>query len=81
MTDKFDRATEIGDALREDAIQAQRRRANLDGKTAADSAFECSLCDEPIPEARRQALPGVHTCIDCQELIERSFMFTDLGET
>jgi RNA polymerase-binding transcription factor DksA len=29
------------------------------------SAF-CDECGEPIPEARRNALPGVRTCISCQ---------------
>lgn len=27
---------------------------------------ECVECGEPIPEARRKALPGAHTCVDCQ---------------
>jgi phage/conjugal plasmid C-4 type zinc finger TraR family protein len=31
-----------------------------------DSRETCATCDEPIPEARRQALPGVKLCIDCQ---------------
>jgi len=26
----------------------------------------CLECGEEIPEARRRALPGVRTCIDCQ---------------
>ena len=70
MTDVFDRATEIEEATREDALDRQRRRAGLSGKTTDDSATVCSECEEPIPEARRQALPGVQTCVDCQSLIE-----------
>jgi phage/conjugal plasmid C-4 type zinc finger TraR family protein len=31
-----------------------------------ESLAHCAECDEPIPEARRQALPGVKLCIDCQ---------------
>jgi phage/conjugal plasmid C-4 type zinc finger TraR family protein len=31
-----------------------------------DSRATCAACDEPIPEARRAALPGVKLCIDCQ---------------
>jgi phage/conjugal plasmid C-4 type zinc finger TraR family protein len=31
-----------------------------------ESLTHCAECDEPIPEARRQALPGVKLCIDCQ---------------
>ena len=31
------------------------------------SLTHCAECEEPIPEARRQALPGVKLCIDCQQ--------------
>ncbi|HEV8407841.1 MAG TPA: DksA/TraR family C4-type zinc finger protein [Sphingomicrobium sp.] len=30
------------------------------------SALECDDCGEPIPKKRREALPGVRTCIACQ---------------
>ena len=30
------------------------------------SAEECDDCGEPIPLKRREALPGVRTCIACQ---------------
>ena len=30
----------------------------------------CWACEQAIPEARRKALPGVSTCIDCQQDIE-----------
>ncbi|MCB1833795.1 MAG: TraR/DksA C4-type zinc finger protein, partial [Geminicoccaceae bacterium] len=26
----------------------------------------CIECEEPIPQARREALPGVRLCITCQ---------------
>ncbi|MEL6450773.1 MAG: DksA/TraR family C4-type zinc finger protein [Pseudomonadota bacterium] len=29
------------------------------------SLTHCAECEEPIPEARRQALPGVKLCVDC----------------
>ena len=32
-----------------------------------DSLTHCAECDEPIPEKRRIALPGVKLCIDCQQ--------------
>ncbi len=32
-----------------------------------ESAEFCVECEEPIPEARRVALPGVKLCIDCQQ--------------
>ncbi|MBK8961390.1 MAG: DksA/TraR family C4-type zinc finger protein [Proteobacteria bacterium] len=28
---------------------------------------DCEDCGEPIPEARRQAVPGVRRCVACQE--------------
>lgn len=30
-----------------------------------ESLTHCADCDEPIPEARRLAIPGVKLCIDC----------------
>ena len=32
---------------------------------------ECEECGEPIPEARRRALPGARTCVACQSLLDR----------
>lgn len=32
-----------------------------------ESLSQCAECDEDIPEARRQAIPGVKLCIDCQQ--------------
>ena len=71
MTDVFDRAQEREEADRADALAAQARRAGLAGKTVADSAHDCYLCDEPIPEARRLYVPGVQTCVDCQNDLEK----------
>lgn len=31
------------------------------------SRSHCVECEEPIPEARRKAIPGVTLCIDCQQ--------------
>ncbi|TDL76237.1 DksA/TraR family C4-type zinc finger protein [Palleronia sediminis] len=31
-----------------------------------ESATHCAECDEPIPQARRAAVPGVKLCRDCQ---------------
>jgi phage/conjugal plasmid C-4 type zinc finger TraR family protein len=70
VTDIYDRATIAEENARSDALDKQRRRAGLDGKTSDDSATVCSECEEPIPDARRQAVPGVQTCIDCQSALE-----------
>lgn len=44
-------------------LERMRARSGPTGESAAD----CVDCGEPIPEARRKALPGVKLCIDCQE--------------
>ncbi len=44
-----------------DAVQAARTRM-----PRGESAEFCDLCGEEIPEKRRQALPGVRTCVACQ---------------
>lgn len=41
-------------------LQAARQAA------AGASAEICAECDEPIPEARRKAIPGVRLCVACQ---------------
>ncbi|SEL10798.1 transcriptional regulator, TraR/DksA family [Roseovarius azorensis] len=38
-----------------------------------ESLTHCAECGEPIPEARRAALPGVKLCIDCQQERDRAF--------
>ena len=32
-----------------------------------ESLYECEECGDPIPEARRKAIPGVRSCIACQQ--------------
>lgn len=72
MTDIFDRATELEEQQREDALAEQARRAGLAGKTVADSATHCGACGHRIPQARRKAIPGVQTCVVCQADLERA---------
>lgn len=42
-----------------------------------DSLSHCAQCEEPIPEARRKALPGVKLCVDC--VAERDARFERRG--
>ena len=37
------------------------------------SRTHCIDCEEPIPEARRRAVPGVTLCIDCQQERDQAF--------
>jgi len=50
------------DATIEDAVQ--RARSEL---PRGESLAECEECGADIPEARRQAVPGVRLCVQCQE--------------
>ena len=50
------------DATVEDAVERAR------GQLPQGESLECcEECDAAIPEARRQAVPGVRLCIGCQE--------------
>ena len=48
----------------------ERHISNARSRIAAPSRFLCEICDAPIPEARRIALPGVAFCVTCQEVTE-----------
>lgn len=56
------------DSTVEDAISEARQRMQGHGP----SLEYCEECDEPIPEARREAVPGVRLCIQCQSERDRS---------
>ncbi|TDK65992.1 TraR/DksA C4-type zinc finger protein [Sapientia aquatica] len=73
MSDPLDIASEREQFIRQLALDTQRQRSHTAGKTAADSAEFCTVdeCGAPIPEARRQAVPGCRHCVDCQQRLER----------
>jgi phage/conjugal plasmid C-4 type zinc finger TraR family protein len=59
---------------REGAVQEQIDDTVTDGVLRAksrlpqgESATHCRECGAAIPEARREALPGVQLCVPCQE--------------
>ena len=72
MTDIFDRASEVEEIQRLDALDMQTRRAGMQYKTIDDSALLCAICEMAIPDPRRVAVPGVQTCIACQCEIEQT---------
>jgi phage/conjugal plasmid C-4 type zinc finger TraR family protein len=55
------------DATVKDAIR--RARAQL---PKGPSLSHCEECEAPIPEARRQALPGVRLCVHCQQALDQA---------
>ena len=51
----------------EASIEDELTRMKLRGRLpSAPSRSHCAECEEAIPEARRQALPGVQLCVDCR---------------
>lgn len=51
------------DATVDDAVRRARSRL-----PQGPGLRNCQECEAPIPEARRQAVPGVRLCVRCQEL-------------
>ena len=54
------------DATVESAVQLAKSRL-----PSGESLTHCEECEEEIPEARRNALPGVRCCVKCQSELER----------
>lgn len=58
---------QISDGIADEVARVRRRLLQ-----SRESAFECEECGEPIPEARRLAIPGVRLCVSCQAEADRS---------
>ncbi len=54
-----------------DELARLKSRKSLVG----ESLTHCAECEEPIPQARRDALPGVKLCIDCVRERDRKVEF------
>ena len=55
------------DASVEDAIKQARSRL-----PAGEGLTHCEVCAKTIPEARRNAVPGVRLCVACQTEIDKT---------
>lgn len=64
--DKADIANDYIEWRLDQVLEARKRNP----PSALMSRAICKQCDEPIPAARRKALPGVQLCIECQLLME-----------
>ena len=53
---------QIEASISDELARMKARRA-----PTGESLTHCAECEEPIPEARREALPGVKLCIDCMQ--------------
>ena len=61
------------DASVADAVKLARSRL-----PEGESLKHCEMCEEPIPEARRKAVPGVRLCLACQAAVEKQQRTPDL---
>jgi phage/conjugal plasmid C-4 type zinc finger TraR family protein len=51
---------QIEASISDELARMQARKAPV-----GESLTHCAECEEPIPEARREAIPGVKLCVDC----------------
>ncbi|MCB4379206.1 DksA/TraR family C4-type zinc finger protein [Synechococcus sp. MU1644] len=49
----------------EASISDELARMQARKTPVGESLTHCAECDEPIPEARRIAVPGVKLCVEC----------------
>lgn len=66
--DDIDRATAHAARMLDAQLAHQLGKSRGQG----ESAYICDECDSPIPEARRQAIPGVRLCAPCKGRQERA---------
>jgi phage/conjugal plasmid C-4 type zinc finger TraR family protein len=61
---------QIDDSIDDAIRRAREQLGHGPGRT------HCEDCGEPIPEARRQAVPGVRLCVPCQAEADRHAVAT-----
>lgn len=55
------------------SVQDELARMQAGKTPVGESRTHCAECEEEIPEARRQAIPGVKLCIDCMQERDAAF--------
>lgn len=68
--DECDLGSLMADKYMKDSLAGCRRQI----PTGAVSKTHCEDCGEPIPEARRKAMPGCTRCVECASEFERSIL-------
>ncbi|MEW9919475.1 DksA/TraR family C4-type zinc finger protein [Marimonas sp. MJW-29] len=63
---------QIEASISDELARMKARRAPV-----GESLTHCAECEEPIPDARRKAIPGVKLCVDC--VAERDAVFKVRG--
>ena len=64
MAGGWSRDGAVGEQI-EASIQDELARMRGRRTPEGDSLTHCAECEEPIPEPRRTAVPGVKLCLDC----------------
>lgn len=62
----------------EDSVKDAVSRARA-GLVHGAGLAECEDCGENIPEARRLALPGARTCVECQSVRDKAPAFSAIN--
>lgn len=57
----------------EASIGEELARMRLRARAGGESRTHCLDCEEPIPEPRRAAIPGVLLCRECQDERDHAF--------
>ncbi len=71
MADEADTANEYAEQARAMAIR------NIAGhmRRAAEALENCAECGDPIPQGRREAMPGCEYCVECQGWVDKHGSF------
>lgn len=64
---------QIEDTVTDGVLNARARLPTGSGTT------HCAACGDEIPEARRRALPGAYTCVDCQSSRDRQVVHATIN--
>lgn len=64
--DEIERAEGLESQAKDFTIKAIRQAAATD----RPSARFCTICEEEIPQKRRDYIPGVQLCVRCQRNLE-----------
>jgi phage/conjugal plasmid C-4 type zinc finger TraR family protein len=60
---------DIADRAQDEMCWTRRAmdQSRVNAAPVLPSALYCVECGDAIPEARRQAVPGVQLCVECQQ--------------
>jgi phage/conjugal plasmid C-4 type zinc finger TraR family protein len=68
MADAMDRAQDTSSEWTRRQIQDLHHRMAIQARRPSEQY--CLECGQEIPEARREAVPGVRFCVTCQQYVD-----------